>query len=324
MTVLITGAGLVGSQVARLEQEAGRTPVIFDVAPRVEALADFVDLDRCTIVRGDVTNPLDLVGAIEAHGVRRIAHCAALGGLTTGSNAAPLTSTLVNFMGSAYVLEAARVLKLDRVVLCSSSAVYLSAVGGEDGGEYGYEEAFPRPNNVYAANKQAAEDLGRAYQNTFGVDVVAVRFAAVFGPWRFGGGGQATTAVERWVRAGLAGEPGEVEFSGGDWLYSKDAAQGVFKALWLEDPTDRLFNLGMGEHVTKDDIARAINAAVPGAKATAAADQNVVASSQISDGAAAGITMNIDRARKQLGYEVEFPMDKAIADYAEWLRASGA
>ena len=37
MSVLITGAGLVGSQVARLEQEAGRTPVIFDVAPRADA-----------------------------------------------------------------------------------------------------------------------------------------------------------------------------------------------------------------------------------------------------------------------------------------------
>src|SRR5262249_34728165 len=121
MSVLITGAGLIGSQIARLEQEAGRTPVIFDIAPRADALADFVDLDRCVVVRGDVTNPLDLVNAIQSNGVRRIVHCAAHGGLTPGSNAAPLTSTLVNVMGSAYVLEAARVLKLDRVVLASSS-----------------------------------------------------------------------------------------------------------------------------------------------------------------------------------------------------------
>ena len=105
MTVLITGAGLVGCQIARLEQDAGRTPVIFDFAPRPDTLADFVDLDRCEIVRGDVTNPLDLVAAVEAHGVRRIIHTAALGNLTLGSNVAPLTSTLVNTMGAAYVLE---------------------------------------------------------------------------------------------------------------------------------------------------------------------------------------------------------------------------
>src|SRR3974390_2887157 len=183
MSVLITGGGLIGSQIARLEVEAGRTPVIFDLAPRPEALADFVDVDKVKIVRGDVTNPLDLVGAVEANDVRRIIHTAAYGNLTIGSNQNPLTSTLVNTMGAAYALEIARIYKLDRIVLASSSTLYMSMVGGEDQGQYGYEEAYPRPNNVYAANKQAAEDLGRAYQNTFGVDVVAVRYAAVFGPW---------------------------------------------------------------------------------------------------------------------------------------------
>ena len=93
MSVMITGAGLVGSQIARLEQDAGRTPVLFDFAPSPAALADFVDLDKCVVVRGDVTNPLDLVAAVEQHDVRRICHTAAYGNLTLGSNVAPLTST---------------------------------------------------------------------------------------------------------------------------------------------------------------------------------------------------------------------------------------
>ena len=129
MTVLITGAGLVGSQIARLEQEAGRTPVIFDFAPAPTRWPTSCDLDRCVIVRGDITNPLDLVRAVEQNDVTRIIHTAALGGLTIGSNAAPLTSTLVNTMGAAYVLETARILELERVVLCSSSALYLERGG---------------------------------------------------------------------------------------------------------------------------------------------------------------------------------------------------
>src|SRR5262249_25751590 len=140
MSVLITGAGLVGSQIARLEQEAGRTPVVFDFAPRADALADFVDLDNCVVVRGDVTNPMDIVAAIEKNGVTRICHTAAYGNLTFGSNLAPLTSTLVNTMGTAYILEAARVLGIERVVLSSSSTLYMSLVGGEDNAEYGFEE----------------------------------------------------------------------------------------------------------------------------------------------------------------------------------------
>jgi len=309
MSVLITGAGLVGSQIARLEQEAGRTPVIFDVAPRPDALADFVDLERCVIVRGDVTNPLDLVNAVESNGVRRIVHTAALGGLTPGSNAAPLTSTMVNVMGTAYVLETARILKLDRVVLASSSTLYLSLVGGEDNGGAGLEEAYPRPNNIYAANKQAAEDLGRSYRNAFGLDVVAVRYGAAFGPWGPGGGGPATAAVERWLRSSLVGDPVEIGMSGVDWVYSKDAAKGTYLACWAEKLDDQLFNLGMGRPIPGQEMADAINAAIPGASAT-------VADNAIDPKRPA---MNIDRAKGQLGYDVEYPMDVAIRDYCDWL-----
>ncbi|ADP80824.1 NAD-dependent epimerase/dehydratase family protein [Pseudofrankia inefficax] len=309
MTVLITGGGLVGCQIARLEQEAGRAPVIFDFSPRTEALGEFVDLERCTVVRGDVTNPLELVATVTGYGITRIIHTAAFGGLTAGSNTAPLASTLVNTMGTAYVLEVARVLGLERVVLCSSSTLYMSMEGGADEGRYGLEEAYPRPNNVYAANKQAAEDLGRAYRKTYGLDVVAVRFAAVFGPWGPGGGGGATTAMERWLRSSMAGEPAEVNISGADWIYSKDAAQGTFKACWAEGLEAELFNLGMGQPYSAREIADGINAVIPGecAKESARAiDPRRPA-------------MNIERARQQLGYEVEYPMAAAVRDYHEWI-----
>lgn len=309
MSVLITGGGLVGSQIARLEQEAGRVPVIFDLAPRSEALADFVDVDKVKVVRGDVTNPLDLVAAVQAHDVKRVIHTAAYGNLTAGSNQAPLTSTLVNTMGTAHVLEIGRIYQLERVVLASSSTLYMSMVGGEDEGRYGYEEAYPRPNNVYAANKQAAEDLGRAYHNTFGLDVVAVRYAAVFGPWGPGGGGIATTLMEKWIRAAMAGQRAEVSINGADWIYSKDAARGTHLACWAEDIKDRLFNLGMGRAYSSQEIADAINAVTaPGLAAPAANPTN-----------APGRFMNIDRATRQLGWSVDYPMEKAISDYRDWL-----
>ena len=287
--------------------------VIYDVAPRTEALADFVDLSRCVVIRGDVCNPLELVAAVKENGVRRIIHAAAFGGLTAGSNVAPLTSTWVNTMGTAYVLETARVLGLDRVVLCSSSTLYGSLTGGEDNGQYGYEEAWPRPDNVYAANKQAAEDLGRSYQNTFGLDVLAVRYAGVFGPWSPGGGGVLTWAVERWLRTAIAGESVEIDLSAGDWVYSKDAAKGTWLTCWVDKPDTRLFNLSMGRLYGPDDVAEALNAAVPGNLAKASA--SAVAPSRPP--------MNIERARQQLGYEVEFPMERALADYRDWMVKKG-
>jgi nucleoside-diphosphate-sugar epimerase len=182
-------------------------------------------------------------------------------------------------------------------------------VGGEDNGAAGLEEAYPRPNNIYAANKQAAEDLGRAYRNTFGLEVVAVRYGAAFGPWGPGGGGPATAAVEKWLRSSLVGDPVEIMMSGVDWVYSKDAAKGTYLACWAEKLDNRLFNLGMGRPIPGQEMADAINAAIPGASATV--------SSNAKDPKLPA--MNIDRAKAQLGYEVEFPMDVAIRDYCDWL-----
>ena len=60
MRTAVIGAGLVGSQVARLLVEDGETPVLFDAAPQRDALAEVVDLafdyrGNTTIVKKDGT-----------------------------------------------------------------------------------------------------------------------------------------------------------------------------------------------------------------------------------------------------------------------------
>jgi nucleoside-diphosphate-sugar epimerase len=313
VTVLITGGGLVGSQLARLEVEAGRCPVIFDSAPRVDALADIVDVERCVVVRGDVTRPFDLVAAVEQHRVRRIVHTAAYGGLTAGGRQAPLATTEVNVLGTAHVLEVARLFGLDRVVLASSSTLYASLEGGEDGGTPGMEEAYPRPSTVYAATKQASEDLGRAYRGQFGLDVVTVRYAAVFGPWAPGGGGVPTAAMERWLRGAVAGGPVDVETFVPDWIYSKDAAHGTQLACWADGLASHTFNLSMGRHHGAPEIAAVLAELVPGATVRA------VPPRAAGGGARAARPMRINRARQELSFDVRYPMPAALADYREWL-----
>ncbi len=262
MSVLITGAGLVGAQVARLEQEAGRTPVLFDVAPNTRALSDFVDLDKCVIVRGDLLSPLDLVGAIKRHGVTRIAHTAAFPNLTAGALIAPLATVQVNILGTAHVLEAARLLELERVVVCSSSAMYVTT-GGEDKGVINREEAWPRPGSIYAATKQAAENLALNYTTSFGLPTLCLRFATVFGPWASGGGGLGTTAMEDIARAARRGETVELDPIAREWLYSKDAGLAVHLATWNEIDGASVFNIGGGATVPQEEFAKAISDVFP-------------------------------------------------------------
>ncbi len=314
MSVLVVGAGLVGCQVARLEQDAGREPVVFDVAPRAKDLADILDLDRCTVVRGDILNPLDLVAAIRDHGVRRIVHTAAYAGLVAGGRAAPLTATMVNFLGSAHVLEAARLLDVERVVVCSSSTLYVFMSGGEDAGAFGLEEAHPRPTTVYAANKRAVEDLAIAYHEDQGLDVVAARLAVVFGPWAPGGGGGPTQAMAGWLGAAMRGEAVTIDSPGNDWVYSKDAARALHLACWAEGLTSRVFNVGTGVPCGSAEIAEAFRSVFPGLSVQAAPPGGPLA--QMAP-------MDIGRARRQLGFEVEYPLERALVDYRRWMKDRG-
>ena len=317
MSLLITGVGLVGAQIARLEQEAGRVPVLLDLAPNRVALADFVDLDKCVVIRGDLLNPYDLVAAIRQNGVTRIAHTAAYPNLSAGALQAPLAAIQVNIVGTANVLEAARLLELERVVVCSSSGVYLMA-GGEDEGRAGFEEAWPRPVSLYATTKQAAENIALNYSAAYGMSTAGVRFATVFGPWATGGGGIGTTFIEGLLRKAARGETVEVDATPREWLYSKDAARAVQLAAWSDLTKPGVFNVGEGIEHPGRDLVGALSAMFPGA--------DVRESSQsLTAGLGQQVTMPVmdpARAREVLGFEPQFTLADALADYYQWMTSA--
>ena len=145
MTTLVIGAGLIGSQVARILTERDETPVLMDVAAQQEAIGQIVELGKVTLVQADVLRPLSIVDALRTHGITRIAHTAANPLLTLGAQKEPYAAINLNIMGTVNVLEAARIAGVKRVVVSSSSVLNHYMAGGEDGGGYGHEESFPRP-----------------------------------------------------------------------------------------------------------------------------------------------------------------------------------
>ena len=64
MTTLVIGAGLIGSQVARILVERGEKPVLMDVAAQTNAIGQIVDLGKVTLIQGDVLRPLSIVDAL--------------------------------------------------------------------------------------------------------------------------------------------------------------------------------------------------------------------------------------------------------------------
>jgi nucleoside-diphosphate-sugar epimerase len=315
MTTLVIGAGLIGSQVARILVERGETPVLMDVAAQKDAIAEIVALDKVTLIAGDVLRPLSIVDAVRSHGISRIAHTAANPLLTLGAQHEPYSAINLNIMGTVNVLEAARILGLKRVVVSSSSVLNHYLDGGGDGGHFGKEESFPRPTTFYSATKQAVESLGLNYAKWCGIDFAGLRYGAAFGPWSGSGGGGPSNVMRQAIRDALAGKEAVVPPGVMEWVYSKDAARATVMALDAKDLGSRIFNVTMGATSTPSETAEAIQAVVPGARVTFAAPAGTAIS-------LANRTEHADlsRAKKVLGYEPAFPLKVAVKDMVEWMR----
>ena len=315
MTTLVIGSGLIGSQVARILVERGEKPVLMDYAAQPQAIGQIVDLAKVTLIAGDVLRPLSIVDALRTHGITKIVHTAANPLLTLGAQKEPYAAINLNIIGTVNVLEAARVTGLKRVVVSSSSVLNHYLEGGSDDGDFGQEEAFPRPTTFYAATKQAVESLGLNYAKWCGIEFAGLRYGAVFGPWSGAGGGGPSNIVREAMRDALAGKEATVPPGPMEWVYSKDAARGTVMALDISDLGSRVFNITMGSVTTPTELAAAIEAVVPGAKVkfdTPAG--SAIALSNRDSGA------DLSRAKRYLGYEPQFKLHDALQDLGHWMK----
>jgi nucleoside-diphosphate-sugar epimerase len=314
MTTLIIGAGLIGSQVARILVERGDKPVLMDVAAQTKSIGEIVDLAKVTLIPGDVLRPLSIVDAIRTHGIAKIAHTAANPLLTLGAQREPYSAINLNIMGTVNVLESARIEGVKRVVVSSSSVLNHYMEGGADGGHFGREESFPRPTTFYSATKQAVESLGLNYAKWCGIEFAGLRYGACFGPWSGAGGGGPSNVMREAMKNALAGREAVIPPGAMEWVYSKDAARGTAMALDARDLGSGVFNITMGALTTPAEMAAAIGEAVPGAKckfeAPAGTGVSLANRSEHAD---------LTRSKRVLGYEPAFRLQEAVKDLAEWM-----
>ncbi len=177
MTVLVTGAGVIGSLTAELLAARGDRVAMIDVrAP--QRVPEGIEFEIC-----DVADVAALADAISRHKVEKIVHTAAM--LSTGIRQDPLAGIRVNVMGTANLLDLARRKGLKRVVCASSTTVAYTSFGAHGPAPIAEDEPLhligQRPASIYAAAKLAGEHLALLYRDLYGVDVVSLRYGAVLG-----------------------------------------------------------------------------------------------------------------------------------------------
>jgi UDP-glucose 4-epimerase len=315
--VLITGGlGAIGSYVVRALADAGARPVAFSPRGDTRLVADVAD--RLDVVAGDVLDLPHLLRTIREHDVTHVVHLASL--VVPTSQVNPLRALKTNVEGALHVFEAARVLGLRRVVYLSSKGV-LGVIGG-DAAHPTYrplaEDEPPRPADVYSITKLTVEQLAEHYVGDFGVDLVGLRLTTTYGPGKGARHGFAAT-LTRLIEAAARGEPCHLPRGAeqrDDMIYHGDVAQGVLRACFAPTLAHRLFHLGSGHATSYGEFVAALRRQMPGADVTIGPGVDPY-------GRQSYCVFDVSRARRELGYEPRFDVDRGIADHLLVMRRIG-
>ena len=181
--ILVTGAlGCVGAWAVKAALDDGDEPVGYDLGEathRLELVLSPDELERVTLVQGDITD-LDALGrALDEHEITRVVHLAAL--QVPLCRADPVLGARVNVVGTVNVFEAVKQ-RLDRIpgVAYASSAAStaqpIRSPAPESGGV--------APATLYGVYKLANEGTARLYRDESGVPSIGIRPYIVYGPGR--------------------------------------------------------------------------------------------------------------------------------------------
>ncbi len=254
------GCGFLGtSLIKRLVAEGGHGIRVLDnlsVGTRddLSGASEFTEIESdtlqpmrdngCELVVGDIKDEQLALDACQGADV--IVHFAANTGVPK-SVEDPRGDCLNNVIGTFNYLEAARRNKVGRFVFASS---------GAPAGEVEppiHEEMAPHPVSPYGASKLAGEGYCSAYNKTFGVQTVALRFGNVYGP----GSGHKTSVVAKFIRQALNGETLEIYGDGSqtrDFIYIDDLIEAVMLAATTPGIGGETFQIASNKETTLDEM----------------------------------------------------------------------
>ncbi len=318
MATLITGgSGFIGLNLAERLLAAGEDVVLFGHAPPPPAaMVDFSAAPgRMVVSVGDVRSSADLDRAFGAVRVDRVVHAAAVTASLEREKASPRTIMDVNLDGAIEVLEAMRRHKIQRILLASSVAVYGFPAPGPDG-SLEEEACCPAPATLYGVSKLAAELTAARLASLHEMTLTIARIGPAFGPWEHHSGVRDVLSPQ-WQSVDLARSGGSVVLSrpaAGDWLYARDAADGLIALLDARRLNHLVYNVGSGMVSELDDWVKALAERVPGLTSPAGGAATVrVQTAQDRP------PMSIKRLIADTGFRPAFDLRKSLLDYLAWL-----
>ncbi|MDN0076329.1 NAD(P)-dependent oxidoreductase [Crenobacter sp. SG2303] len=265
---------------------------------------DYSELNNefVTAVQGELYDIPRLVATMQKYGVDTIIHTAAMSHPDLSIDL-PLTTVAANIDGTVHLLEAMRMAGIKRLVNFSSETVY-----GHIDGTVTTDSPL-NPTTPYGVTKVATELFGKVYNDLYGLEVVSLRIAEVYGP-----GNKMPQILRDMIKTVLAGKVFALP-NGGDHYFQiihiDDVAHAAICAAEAHGVTGHVFNINGGTYCTMREMAAIVQKYIPEAQI------------QLGDG-----NWHLDRqgpwdtseSERQLGYKPRHTLENGIKEYVEWLR----
>lgn len=328
--VLITGtAGFIGFHLARLLLDDGFLVYgydgmtdYYDVRLKQRRHAMLLQNGNFAATEGMLEDQTTLDQVTDAFKPNVIVHLAAQAGVRY-SLENPRAYLDANVIGTFNVMEAARRLGVQHLLMASTSSVY----GANEVMPFIETEKADTQLTIYAATKKANESMGHAYAHLYDLPTTMFRFFTVYGPW-----GRPDLALYKFVDAILDDRPIDIYNNGDmyrDFTYVDDLVRAIRLLIDVAPvrPADgevpegdslspvapyRVINIGNSDKVRLLDFIDAIEDCL-GQKAK----RNYMG---MQTGDVPATWANADLLKSLTGYRPQTNFRDGIAKFVEWYR----
>lgn len=301
--ILVTGGcGFIGANLVPNLEQAGHEVVVLDNL--CNGKAEYLSTTAAEVIQGDIRDGAAVEQALD--GVDKVIHLAAFGGVVD-SVKDPRDNFDVNALGTFSVLNACRRTDVKQVTFASTGGALIGNANPPVN-----EESLPKPISPYGSSKLCGEAYCCSFAHSYGMNITALRFANVYGPFS----GHKKGAVTAFMRAVYDGTPIRIFGDGKatrDFLHSSELCQGITLAQTSNLVGFNVFHLATGREVSVLELAKAV------CKAADAPDHPI----EFRDKRAGEVERNFaryDRAREVLGFRPSMTLENGLHDTWMWLR----
>ena len=171
------------------------------------------------------------------------------------------------------------------------------------------ETSICEPIGIYGALKYGAEKLVIAYNQVFDLPYTIIRPSALYGERCV-----SRRVGQAFIENAIKGEELSINGNGSDKLdftYIDDLCQGLMLCLVKQESKNQIFNLTFGEARSINDLSKIVLENFPEVKIRINPRDNLMPERG---------TLDISKAKKILGYNPNFPIEKGFKNYINWYK----